>query len=94
ATARRRDELLAACGNVRTPALQDMAAVQPLTRREREVVALAVQGLTNRAIADRLYVSLRTAEGHLHRAFGKLGVSDRASLAALLGEDADGGVNA
>jgi DNA-binding CsgD family transcriptional regulator len=86
AALRRRDELLAATGGtVRTPALHDLPARVGLTRREREVVELAAKGLSNKEIADRLFVSLRTAEGHLYRAFTKLGVDDRAELPAVLG---------
>jgi DNA-binding CsgD family transcriptional regulator len=84
AAGRRLDELVAICGPVRTPALDDAPARAALTRREREVAELAASGLTNREIAERLYVSLRTAEGHLHRAFNKLGTSDRAELASIL----------
>ncbi|MGH3527920.1 MAG: response regulator transcription factor [Pseudonocardiaceae bacterium] len=40
--------------------------------------------MSNRQIADRLVVSVRTVEGHLYRACAKLGASDRAELAALL----------
>ena len=83
AAARRRDEVLAESGPVRTPALQDVAARVELTRREREFVELAVQGATNKEIADRLFVSVRTAEGHLYRAMTKLGVTDRAELARV-----------
>jgi DNA-binding NarL/FixJ family response regulator len=59
----------------------------PLTSREREIVTLAAGGLSNRQIADRLVVSVRTVEGHLYRACAKLGASDRAELAALLHDD-------
>lgn len=85
AAARRRDELLAGCGSVHTPLLADAPARVELTRREREVVELAARGLSNRDIADRLYVSLRTAEGHLYRAMTKLGVTERSELAAVIG---------
>jgi len=58
-----------------------------LTEREREIVALAALGLANRAIADRLSVSVRTVEGHLYRASAKLGTTDRSEFAALLRGD-------
>lgn len=80
AARRRSAELAARCGPVRTPALVDIDAPPDLTRREKEVVALAARGLSNAEIAERLFVSVRTAEGHLLRAFVKLGVSDRAEL--------------
>jgi DNA-binding NarL/FixJ family response regulator len=56
-----------------------------LTRREQEVAALARQGLSNADIAGKLVISIRTVESHLYSAYGKLGVSDRAELAAILG---------
>jgi DNA-binding CsgD family transcriptional regulator len=64
-----------------------MAAPLPLTHREREIVTLAAGKLSNRQIAERLVVSVRTVEGHLYRACAKLGASDRAELAALLRGD-------
>jgi DNA-binding NarL/FixJ family response regulator len=48
------------------------------------VAALAAAGLSNREIAQRLVVSVRTVESHLYRACGKLGVADREGLAAVL----------
>lgn len=55
-----------------------------LTPSERQVVLLAGRGLSNRAIADRLFLSPRTVESHLYKAFPKLGISTRAQLHALL----------
>jgi DNA-binding NarL/FixJ family response regulator len=52
-----------------------------LTRREREVLAIAAEGLTAREIAERLGVRERTVTTHLARIYGKLGVGNR--LAAL-----------
>ena len=51
-----------------------------LTRREREVVELARQGLSNRDIAEQTSTSVRTVEGHLMRAYAKLGVAGRDDL--------------
>jgi DNA-binding NarL/FixJ family response regulator len=51
-----------------------------LTPQEFEIVALAASGLTNKQIAERLFLSHRTVGGHLHRAFPKLGVATRAAL--------------
>lgn len=60
------------------------AVVSPtLTRREREVVALAAESLSNPQIADRLRLSVRTVEGHLLRACAKYGVRDRKTLTVL-----------
>lgn len=53
-----------------------------LTKREREVLGLLAEGLTNAQIAARLFISPRTAEHHLGRIFGKLGVQTRAEAAA------------
>ncbi|MFI5714627.1 LuxR C-terminal-related transcriptional regulator [Nocardia sp. NPDC051750] len=84
------NRLAAACGGAATPALRDAAQPLPLTSREREIANLVAAGLSNRQIADRLTVSVRTVEGHLYRACTKLDVTDRESLAALLrGESAD-----
>lgn len=55
-----------------------------LTRREQDIVELAVQGLTDREIAERLMVSVRTVEGHLYRTYVKLGVRSRDELASAL----------
>lgn len=49
-----------------------------LTEREREVLGLVAEGLTNRAIAARLFVSDRTVEAHIARVFGKLGLVESA----------------
>ncbi|GAB5076922.1 helix-turn-helix transcriptional regulator [Arthrobacter sp. AD-310] len=55
-----------------------------LTRREQDIVELAVQGLTDREIAQRLMVSVRTVEGHLYRTYVKLGVRSRDELESAL----------
>ncbi|MGP4000616.1 LuxR C-terminal-related transcriptional regulator [Streptomyces sp. 8N706] len=77
-------QLADACEGARTPAL--IAAGRPLTLtdREREAVILAAQGLSNREIAARFVVSVRTVEGHLYRAYAKLGTTNRAELHELL----------
>lgn len=69
----------------RTPALAAAIRPLPLSAREREIAELAARGLSNRAIAARLTVSVRTVEGHLYRAGQKLGVSERTALADILG---------
>ena len=51
-----------------------------LTEREREIVALVAQGLTNHEIAERLVVSPATARTHVSRSMIKLGARDRAQL--------------
>jgi DNA-binding CsgD family transcriptional regulator len=55
-----------------------------LTRREREVASLVAQGLTNREIAVRLFISERTAESHVEQIRGKLGFRSRGQIAAWM----------
>ncbi|MCZ2857478.1 LuxR C-terminal-related transcriptional regulator [Blastococcus sp. VKM Ac-2987] len=78
-------EKLAGRSGARTPALAVAVRPLPLTTREREIAALAARGLSNKDIAARLTVSVRTVEGHLYRAGLKLGVSERTALADVLG---------
>ena len=61
----------------------DTTSLGRLTDREREVVALAAEGLTNDEIAVRLVVSPATAKTHVSRAMVKLGMRDRAQLVVL-----------
>jgi DNA-binding CsgD family transcriptional regulator len=72
------------CGGARTPALRKAVERLPLTDREREIVMLIGEGLSNRDIATRLTLSVRTVESHIYKAMGKTGVSSRDKLAALL----------
>ncbi len=79
----RANRLCEQCEGARTPALESVETLIPLTRRELEIAGLAARGLTNREIAERLDVSARTVDNHLHNAYTKLGVSRRAELAAI-----------
>jgi DNA-binding NarL/FixJ family response regulator len=65
-----------------TPPL-DPSPLEVLTDREREVVALVGEGLSNQEIAERLYMSPATAKTHVSRAMTKLGARDRAQLVVL-----------
>jgi DNA-binding NarL/FixJ family response regulator len=62
-------------------AAEDRLAV--LTQREREVLALVGEGLSNREIAERLVLSPATARTHVSRAMGKLRARDRAQLVVI-----------
>lgn len=53
------------------------SASRSLTDREREILELLAQGLSNKAIAARLYLSTRTVEGHLANIYPRLGVHSR-----------------
>ena len=55
-----------------------------LSRREQDVAELIAEGLTNPAIASRLYVSARTVESHVSRIFTKLGVNNRSEVGRLV----------
>ncbi|HEX6988664.1 MAG TPA: LuxR family transcriptional regulator [Bacillota bacterium] len=63
------------------------AALDALTPRQREVVAAALEGLTNAEIADRLCIAEVTVKKHLSAVFQRLGVSTRAQLFALLARE-------
>jgi DNA-binding CsgD family transcriptional regulator len=76
--------LAAACQGARTPGLEAGTLVSALTPREREVAMLAAARTSSRDIAARLGLSVRTVDNHLGRVYAKLGVSNRAQLAALL----------
>ena len=58
-----------------------------MTSREREIASLIAAGLSNREIAERLTVSVRTVEGHIYRASIKLDVTDRDELAKIVSKD-------
>jgi DNA-binding CsgD family transcriptional regulator len=57
----------------------------PLSRREQQVAQLVARGLTNRQIADELFVSERTAENHVQHILAKLGLNNRTQIAAWTG---------
>lgn len=79
----RAEALADQCG-AETPAVGQVREPLPLTEREREIVKLLGQGLSNREVAERLTVSVRTVEGHIYRAMAKTGTASREELARLL----------
>jgi DNA-binding NarL/FixJ family response regulator len=75
----------AAAGQVSLPAPLRHAVQRPaLSHRERQILALAVAGLTNAQIARRLYIAESTVKTHLSSAFRRLGVHSRREAAALI----------
>ncbi|WP_432041126.1 LuxR family transcriptional regulator AbsR2 [Streptomyces cadmiisoli] len=71
------------CQSARTPALSGLALGE-LTVRQRQIVALAATGLSNRQIAEQLTLSVRTVGNHLYSAYARLGASDRRALPWLV----------
>lgn len=55
----------------------EKTVIDTLTEREREILDLLAQGLSNKMIASRLYLSVRTVEGHLANIYSRLGVHSR-----------------
>jgi DNA-binding NarL/FixJ family response regulator len=78
------EELIATGARPRRVELSGAAALTP---SERRTAAMAAEGMSNREIAQALFVTLRTVEMHLSNAFRKLGVSSRTQLAAALADD-------
>jgi DNA-binding CsgD family transcriptional regulator len=78
--AQRAEAELRACGVAGAGAPGEADALWELTPQQRQIVRLASEGLTNREIGDRLFLSPRTVSSHLYRSFPKLGVADRHQL--------------
>ena len=87
---RARDELLAAGARPRRGALTGLEA---LTTSERRVAELAATGMSNPEIAQALFVTLNTVEGHLRHVYQKLSISSRGQLPAALRSAVPGGRN-
>jgi DNA-binding NarL/FixJ family response regulator len=62
--------------------------IDRLTPQEVQVARLAAEGMSNKEIGSRLFMSPRTVESHLYRIFPKLGIGSRADLRGLHLEDA------
>lgn len=77
-----RSTFLAMLKSVQTMKLE-RSALDVLTEREREVLALLSQGMTNQEIADTLIISINTVKRHLKAVFEKLDIHTRAAAAAL-----------
>jgi DNA-binding NarL/FixJ family response regulator len=74
--------LLAGSGT--RPPLPHLTGIRALTSSERQVAQLAADGLTNRQIAEKLFLSEKTVEAHLSRSYRKLGVRTRTQLAVRM----------
>jgi len=83
----RAEALAQRCGGISTPSLREVSEPLPLTSREREIVRLLGSGSSTRDIAERLYLSARTVEGHIYRAMTKTGAESRDDLIRLLHPD-------
>jgi HD-GYP domain-containing protein (c-di-GMP phosphodiesterase class II) len=75
------DAVLAAAGHAGTRTSRRTRHPGGLSGREVEVLRLAAKGLTTREIADRLYISPKTADHHIQHVYAKIGVSTRAAAA-------------
>ena len=76
--------LLSQCPGARTPALALEPVREGLTGRQREIAALAARGSSNKEIAARLVLSVRTVENQLQQAYRKLGITSRSELRSVL----------
>lgn len=77
-----RSEIAASGGR---PRRERTSGAEALTPSERRVADLAAEGLTNRQIAESLWITRKTVEHHLGRVYAKLGISARSGLADALG---------
>jgi DNA-binding CsgD family transcriptional regulator len=78
--AQRAQAELRACGVAVAGAPGDRDAMWELTPQQQQIVRLASDGLTDREIGDRLFLSPRTVSSHLYRSYPKLGVASRHQL--------------
>jgi DNA-binding CsgD family transcriptional regulator len=76
-------ELADECGGLCTPALRTPSGLK-LSGRQRDVIELVVAGRSNREIAEKLVMSVRTVEGHVYRACQRVGAQSREELASII----------
>jgi predicted ATPase/DNA-binding NarL/FixJ family response regulator len=81
----RGDCIAAALGLASEPEPSSTQQELPLTKREHEVTELIAGGLTNRQIAERLFIAQRTVDTHVGNILAKLGCSNRSQAAVLIG---------
>ena len=77
------------CESARTPALLPPSSRSALTRAERDAALLAAAGHTNKDIAAKLHLSVRTIEAQLQRVYSKLGITSRGALREVLESGTD-----
>jgi DNA-binding CsgD family transcriptional regulator len=77
---------LRACGVAVTRPPGEPDVLEELTPQQRQIVRLASDGLTDREIADRLFLSPRTVSSHLYRSYPKLGVATRHQLRDVIAQ--------
>lgn len=79
-----------ACGRGRAGRTARPSALAGLSAQQCEIILLASRGLSNSEIADRLFLSPRTAASHLYRSDPKLGIAGRHQLRDLIDQTRDG----
>ncbi len=75
---------LVVSGNTKKAGMEGQTAYGDFTEREQEIAALLVEGLTNRQIADRLYISEGTVKNYISTIYDKTGIHDRVKLVVAL----------
>jgi DNA-binding CsgD family transcriptional regulator len=90
--AQRAQAELRACGVAMTGAPSRPDALAELTPQQRQIVRLASDGLTDREIGERLFLSPRTVSSHLYRSYPKLGVGSRHQLRDVIGRASTSGL--
>ena len=84
--AERAQSELRACGVAVTRVPREPDALRELTPQQRQIIRLASDGLSDREIADRLFLSPRTVGSHLYRSYPKLGIASRHQLRDVIAQ--------